>query len=213
MLKRHCIALVAALTAYPALAAEVEVIGSFGDKAAVLVIDGGQPRTVRVGQTTAEGVSVLAIDGDRVTLQVDGKPRVVTLGNEYFSAQGGDSRQNAILSADARGHFVTDVLMDGVPVRCVIDTGATDVTLPASVATRLGIDYRKGLPAVTQTANGRAPAWRITLDRVKVGGIELTNVGAIVIEHGLNMALLGMTFLNRVDMRRDGQTMTLTRRY
>ncbi len=213
MIKRHCIALVAALTACPALAAEVEVIGSFGDKAAVLVIDGGAPRTVRVGQTTAEGVAVLAIDGDRVTLRVDGQRRVVQLGNEYFSAQGGDSRQNAILSADARGHFLTDGLVDGATVRFVVDTGATEVALPASVATRLGIDYRKGRPAVTQTANGRAPAWRITLDRIKVGGIELSNVGAIVIEHGLNVALLGMSFLNRVDMRRDGETMTLTRRY
>lgn len=213
MVNRHCIALVAALTACPALAAEVNVIGSFGDQAAVLVIDGGAPRVVRVGQTTARGVTVVAIDGDRVTLKVDGQRRVVRLGSEVYSAQGGDGRQSATLAADARGHFVTGGLVNGVPVRFVIDTGATDVALPGSVATRLGIDFRKGQPAVTQTANGRAPAWRITLDRVKVGGIELTDVGAIVIEHGLSMALLGMTFLNRVDMRRDGATMVLTRRY
>ncbi len=210
---RHCIALAAAVTAGPALATDVSAIGSFGNKAAVLVIDGGAPRTVRVGQKTFEGVAVLAIEGDRVTLSVDGKRRIVQLGNEYLSAHGGDTRQSATLSADARGHFLTDGLVDGGSVRFVVDTGATAVTLPAGVAERLGIDYRKGQRAMTQTANGVAPAWRITLDRVKVGGIELSNVEAIVLERGLNVALLGMSFLNRVEMRRDGQTMTLTRRY
>ena len=53
----------------------------------------------------------------------------------------------------------------------------------------------------------------MTLDSVRVGGIELQNVEAIVIEQGLPVALLGNTFLNRMEMRREGQTMTLTRRY
>ena len=82
---------------------------------------------------------------------------------------------------------------------------------PGARAANVG--KRAGRPAVTQTANGRAPAWRITLDRVKVGSIGLSNVDAIVIEHGLNVALLGMSFLNRVEMRRDGETMVLTRLY
>jgi aspartyl protease family protein len=210
---RNCIALVAALTACPALATEVSVIGYFGDQAAILVIDGGAPRAVRVGQKSPEGVTVLAIDGNRVTLSVDGERRVMQLGNEYLSAHDPDSRENAVLSADTRGHFVADGLVDGSTVRFVVDTGATVVALPAKVAERLGINYHKGLPTMTQTANGDAPAWRITLDRVKVGSIALDNVDAIVIEHGLNVALLGMSFLNRVEMRRDGETMVLTRLY
>jgi aspartyl protease family protein len=48
-------------------------------------------------------------------------------------------------------------------------------------------------------------------DRVKVGDIELHNVEGVVVEAGLSVALLGMTFLNRVEMRREGHTMTLTR--
>lgn len=51
------------------------------------------------------------------------------------------------------------------------------------------------------------------LDSVRVGGIELREVDAIVIEQGLPVALLGMSFLNRVEMKREGETLTLTRRF
>jgi len=57
------------------------------------------------------------------------------------------------------------------------------------------------------------PVYRVRFDNVKLGSIELTGVEGIVIEQGLDVALLGMTFLNRVDMKRDGQTMMLIRRF
>ncbi|MGV3654925.1 MAG: retropepsin-like aspartic protease family protein, partial [Noviherbaspirillum sp.] len=63
------------------------------------------------------------------------------------------------------------------------------------------------------TANGQVPVYRVRLDTVRVGEIELTQVDATVQEQGLPFALLGMSFLNRTEMRRDGQHMTLTKRY
>jgi aspartyl protease family protein len=63
------------------------------------------------------------------------------------------------------------------------------------------------------TANGAAPAYAVQLDRVRIGAIELNNVEAVVVEAGLPIALLGMSFLNRVEMRRDGEAMTLIRRF
>jgi aspartyl protease family protein len=63
------------------------------------------------------------------------------------------------------------------------------------------------------TASGPAGVYGIKLDRVRIGAIELNNVDAVVVEQGLAIALLGMTFLNRVEMQRDGSTMTLTRRF
>ena len=62
-----------------------------------------------------------------------------------------------------------------------------------------------------QTAAGPTVAYVTTLERIKVGNIELLNVEGMVIEQGLSVALLGMTFLNRVEMKREGQLMTLTR--
>jgi aspartyl protease family protein len=48
---------------------------------------------------------------------------------------------------------------------------------------------------------------------VKLGGIELNAVEGVVIEQGLDITLLGMSFLNRLEMKRDGHSMTLTRRF
>ena len=98
-------------------------------------------------------------------------------------------------------------------MRFLVDTGATVIALPASEARRLGIDYRAGKRGMVQTANGPASVYSVKLDSVKVGAIELTLVDAMVIEQGLETPLLGMSFLNRVEMRRDGQTMTLIRRF
>ncbi len=47
----------------------------------------------------------------------------------------------------------------------------------------------------------------------KVGSITFNQVDGMVVESGLDMPMLGMSFLNRMDMKRDGQTMTLTQRY
>jgi aspartyl protease family protein len=57
------------------------------------------------------------------------------------------------------------------------------------------------------------PAWRVTFNTVKVGSITLNQVEGMVVESGLNVPLLGMSFLNRMEMQRNGQTMTLKQRY
>jgi aspartyl protease family protein len=208
----NCSGLAALLLALCAWAAEVSYIGAFGDKAAILSIGGGEPRTVRVG-ASAGGVRVIAVEKERAVVEVDGKRRVLARGQTWHGGARAGERQSVVLAADARGHFIADGAVNGGAVRFLVDTGATVVALPARDAQRLGIDYLKGQPGLTQTASGPAPAWRVRLDRVRVGGIEISNVEAIVIEQGLEVGLLGMSFLNRVEMRRDGAAMTLTRRF
>jgi aspartyl protease family protein len=67
---------------------------------------------------------------------------------------------------------------------------------------------------MTNTANGAAPAYRVMLDTVRVGEVTMNNEDGIVMEGNvLPIALLGMSFLNRMDMRRNGQTMVLTKRF
>jgi aspartyl protease family protein len=207
------IALLLLLTCTPALAAEIALIGVIGDKAAVLAVDGGDPKSVKVGQKW-NGVMVIAVEKERATVEIDGKRRVLALGQHYRSnTAAGSDRQSVTLAADMRGHFVTDGAVNGSPTRFLVDTGATMVAIPAADAVRLGIDYRKGQRGMTKTAGGMVQVYRVRFDTVKLGGIELTSVEGIVIEQGLDIALLGMSFLNRVEMKRDGQTMTLIRRF
>jgi aspartyl protease family protein len=138
---------------------------------------------------------------------------VLLQGQHYRSGAARSDRQRITLSADTRGHFVVDGTVNGSATRFLVDTGATAVVLPGADAVRMGIDYRKGERGFASTANGVAPMFRVKLNSVRLGEIELTNVDAMVVEQGLSVALLGMSFLNRVDMQREGQTMTLIRRF
>jgi len=212
-IERHSIALLLLSFTGLVAAADVSLVGVIGDKAAVVSIDGGSPKTIKVGQKFS-GVAVISVDGDRATLEIDGKRRVLARGQHASSAAGAKSgRQSVVLAADTRGHFLADGAINGGTIRFLVDTGATAIAIPASDAVRLGIDYRKGRRVTISTANGPAPAFLVKFDTVRIGDIELTNVDGMVSEQGLSIALLGMSFLNRVEMQRDGHAMTLTRRF
>ena len=167
---------------------------------------------MKVGQSHG-GVTLIAVENDRATIEAGGKRRVLARGQTYSSSGAGSGPQSVTLSAGAGGHFMADGQINGGAIRFLVDTGATAIAIPASDANRLRIDYRSGQRGTTQTAGGPTTMYVVRLDTVRVGGIELQNVEAIVIEQGLPIALLGNTFLNRTEMRREGQTMTLTRRF
>ena len=214
---RHFILLLAlagALLCARADAADVALIGLIGDKAAVLAIDGGDPKTVKVGQSW-RGITVLGIEKDQATVEVEGKKRVLQRGVHYRNAETSASGHSKVmLAADPRGHFYIEGAVNRVPVRFMVDTGATMVSLPQRDADRLGLDYRSGRRATTRTANGTATVYVVKLDTLRIGGIELHGIDALVHEGaGLDEALLGMSFLNRVTMQRDGETMTLIQRF
>jgi len=103
---------------------------------------------------------------------------------------------------------------NGGSVRVLIDTGATLVALPATEAKRLGINYLQGQRNRMQTANGVTIVHAVKLDSVRIGDIEINNVDAVVSGNdAMGAVLLGMSFLNRMEMKRDGQSMALTKRY
>jgi aspartyl protease family protein len=202
-----------ALAASGAQATDVNVIGLFPGKA-VVVIDRGAPRTISVGQHTAEGVMLVSTDSSSAVLEIDGKRERLEMGQHFETAAQTAGRNSVTLPADSRGQFYAMGQVNGLPMRFMVDTGATTVLLPTAQADRIGIDYRKGPRGTIQTANGDSPAWRIMLDSVAVGDIIAYNVEAVVAQSpGLDVALLGMSFLNRTEMRRDGAYMTLTKRY
>ncbi|HET9577074.1 MAG TPA: TIGR02281 family clan AA aspartic protease [Usitatibacter sp.] len=207
------VAAVLIAAAGPAWATDVNVIGLFPGKA-VVVIDRGAPRTLAVGQRTPEGVLLLSADSRSATLEVDGRRETLEMGRHFEQPSQSAAGSRATLPPDSRGHFMTEGQVNGSAVRFLVDTGATFVTLPSSEARRLHVDLSRGTRGVSQTANGAVPVKRVLLESVKVGDITLYNVEAVVNEGGdMGMALLGMSFLNRTQMRADGPNLVLEKRY
>jgi aspartyl protease family protein len=199
------------LAAAPAWAVDVGVVGLFPGKA-VLVIDGGTPRTVAVGSTVG-GVRLVAVDQGGATVEISGKRQRLAIGQHAHAGGDGGGAQTTSLTADSRGHFITTGTVNGATVRFMVDTGATSVALGASDARRANVNLANGRPIMVQTANGVTQAWLVTLNSVRIGDVILNEVEGTVHQQDMPMALLGMSFLNRMEMKRDGQTMTLRKRY
>lgn len=199
-------------------AANVQVIALTRGKA-TLVIDGSKPRTLAVGQSSPEGVRLISATVESAVLEFDGQRRTLQLGTSYRAAptSNGPSAKGrkVVIAADSKGHFlVSGIINNAASVQFLVDTGATMVSISSTDARRAGINYLAGQRAVTQTASGVAPVYRVKLNTVKVGDITLHNVDAAVHVSGqLPISLLGMSFLNRMEMKRDAAALTLTRRY
>ncbi len=200
-----------------ALAAEVNLNGIIGNKA-LLVIDGGKPRWLALGESSPEGVKLVSVSGETAVFEAGGRRQTLKMGqSDRLSAGTGSAAagtQSVVLSASGNGHFVTAGQINGQSVQFLVDTGASFITLGSSDAKRLSINYLGGQKVAMSTANGVVPAYRIKLDEVRVGGVLLNNVDGIVHpDSSMPVVLLGMSFLNRMEMKRDGETMTLKKRF
>jgi aspartyl protease family protein len=211
--------LIAAVLYSPSLFAapikSISIQGLLGRKA-VLLVD-GKRRVVKLGDSTPEGVKLVAIHGDTVVMEVNGRKRRQTMGdNPTFSTQYVVPRLREVLvTQNANGLFTTVGSINGFAVNLVVDTGANIVTLNAQQARRLGIDFEEqGKPTIVATASGVVKAYRVTLRSVTVGEIELQNVAAVVI-NGSSPAqiLLGMTFLGSLEIQRSGNVMKISKHY
>jgi aspartyl protease family protein len=222
MNRRHRIASLAIglLISTGATALDVNVVGLFPSKALVQ-IDGGALRTLAVGEKTRDDVILLSVTRDGATFDIQGRHVTLGLGTARTQTSPAAAAQTSPAAAanyakvptNEQGELVADGEVNGMPVRFAVDTGATFITLPAREASRLGLDYHKGKKIVMETANGDVSAYRLKLDTVRVGNVAVNNVDAVITEgDSLPIALLGMSFLDRVDIRREGTILTLTKR-
>ena len=103
-----------------------------------------------------------------------------------------------VYTANGRGHVVLDAAVNGAPVRMLVDTGASLVTLTPADARAAGISPA-GLvfSGHVQTANGTARMAPVTLREIRIGQLSIYDVPAAVLEN-LNVSLLGMSFLGRL---------------
>lgn len=103
------------------------------------------------------------------------------------------------VAKSADGHFWADADVNGQPVRFLVDTGATAVALTPADAQRLGFktaDLKYGHNVTTATGSTRAAS--VTLTSVSINGARLQDVKALVVAEGLDVSLLGMSYLGRL---------------
>ena len=208
-----CAAALAVAWAGFAQAVDVDVVGLFAGKA-VVRIDGGAPRTLSAGQSTPEGVRLVRADSNEAEFEIAGRRQVMGLGRGRFGGAMSAQAASVTLYPDHSGHFVTDALINGRSVRVLVDTGATTVAMNSREAGRMGLDVRSGPRVNMSTANGVVAARATKLDTVQIGAITLHNVEAVVHDgDSPSIVLVGMSVLNRLDMRREGGQLVLTQRY
>jgi aspartyl protease family protein len=125
--------------------------------------------------------------------------------NQAVTTRSEGGVKTVILEANRGHHYVASGAINGESVTFLLDTGATDIAVPAGIAERAGLP--RGQPVTFQTANGTARGYRTELDRVELGGIVVRNVrGSINPNMSERVVLLGMTFLRELEFtQRDGQ--------
>ena len=207
---RLAAALLAATGLPVAYAQSVALAGILGGKA-LLVVDGSAPRSVAPGGSHM-GVRVVSVGRDGVVLEVAGAQRAIQLGESPVSIGGSAAGQRIVLKADARGHFINSGFINGRVMQYMVDTGATTVAIGRPDAQRMGLKFEQGQPVMMNTANGTAQGWRMRLESVRVGDVELRSVDAIVTAEAMPYVLLGNSFLREFHMNRSGDEMVLQRR-
>jgi len=212
--KRLCLACLLAISPGMVLAAvQISVVGLFNGKA-VLVVDNGRPQTISVGDSTVEGVKLLDANSQKALIEVDGRRQELTMGQAVSVGSREPVAPSVTIYANSAGHHITDGSINGIPFRFIVDTGATSIAMNSADARRAGIDYLKGEKVTVHTANGIVTAYKAGINTLKIGNVVLHQVEGVVLEGSSPaIVLLGMSALNRMEMKREGVALTLTKKF
>ena len=210
----RALVVVALALAGAAVAQTVTLNGSMGTRQALLVID-GVPRVLEVG-ASAQGVRLVSLSATQAEVDISGQRRVLFAGASPVRVGGADEPRGGnteiVLTAGTGGHFTTAGQINGKAVSFLVDTGATAIAMGQADADRIGINYKSAPRGFAGTANGRIPVNVVTLSSVRVGEVEIANVEAVIMPSTMEHVLLGNSFLTRFQMKRDNDTMRLTKR-
>jgi aspartyl protease family protein len=194
-----------------AAATGVKVIALFPDKALLQV--GDQQKIVNKGETF-EGVLLESASGRGAVVVIDGKRQKLGLNRTIAGNFKKPNLTRLKIYPDSQGMFYVRGKINGLATRFLVDTGATFVTMSGRHANRLKIDYRQGSYGSAQTAAAIVPVWRIKLDSVSIGDIELKNVEATVIAGDQPFdVLLGNSFLRHTRIQQADSALEIEKRY
>jgi aspartyl protease family protein len=116
--------------------------------------------------------------------------------------------REVVLQRNYTGHYVAPGTINGETVTFLLDTGATDVSIPGGVAAKLGLS--QGRPAMVTTANGTIVVYDTVLDNVTLGNIAMHHVAAHINPYmNEDVVLLGMSFMKNLEIVQKGGQLTL----
>lgn len=193
-------------------ATDILVLGLFKDMA-ILRVDDKQYK-LRIGEASPEGIKLIAADSERAVLEINGQRETYSLGSHISSSFSAPEKAGAMIRP-IDGMYKVPGFINRQPVDFLVDTGASSIAMNANQARKLGINFRyEGEEGYSSTASGYARIYTLKLDSVQVGDIVVNNVEAAVLEGNFpTTTLLGMSFLNRVNMKRDGQLLMLEKKW
>lgn len=128
--------------------------------------------------------------------------------NQNVSTVISGHQKEVILLRNSRGHYVTNGTINGYDVVFLLDTGATDIAIPESLANEIGL--HKGQDKYVKTANGNTRAYNTRLDSAAIGDIRLYDLNATILTNiSGDEILLGMNFLKHFELIQKGKTLTI----
>ena len=211
-MRRFILILVSCLLAGLIQAADILVLGLFKDMA-ILRVDGKQYK-LRTGEASPEGIKLISADSEQAVLEIDGRRETYLLGSHISATFSAPEKAGAMIRP-VNGMYQVSGFINRQPVDFLVDTGASSIAINANQARKLGINFRyEGEEGYSSTASGYARIYKLKLDSVQIGDIVINNVEAAVLEGDFpTTALLGMSFLNRVNIKRDGELMVLEKKW
>ena len=210
--------LVAALLGFSVGAAKAQatssvVLAGRMDERALLMVN-GQAHMLGLGQVAA-GVRLLRWQDDAAVVELGGRSLLLRVGaspSHLGGAPAPAAEREIFIAAGPGGHFVTMGAINGRAVQFLVDTGATVVALSQGEGQRLGLDLKNARGGMAQTANGPVATQLVSLSSVRVGGVQVAHVDAMVLPSAMPHVLLGNSFLSRFQMRRDNDVLRLALR-
>lgn len=181
--------------------------------AALFEIDGRQC-LLKNGQTDRSGLKLITADSQKALIELAGKRQNLTLnalvGGSYQAAE----KTAITLHRNLRSEYRASVRLNGRSVDAIVDTGANLLAMSAQRADSLGIAYEHGTPTRVSTASGEVAGHRIVLDKVELAGIVRHHVMAVVVSGRYPRdVLLGMSFLEHLNMQEQDNILTLSPRF
>lgn len=114
------------------------------------------------------------------------------------------------LERNHQGHYIAHGSINRISASFLVDTGATDIVIPAEQALRMGLTMQQ--PGRARTANGVITVYRTRIDELRLGPIVLRDLRASINEHMKGDILLGMSALQRLELRQQRGILSLTQR-